>query len=68
MNGAEFRETLKGLGLSQVGAAKFLGVNETTARRWATDRRPIPPVVAMMLRVMVAKDLMPSDVMSITQH
>jgi hypothetical protein len=40
-------------GLSQVGAARFLGVNDTTSRRWIAGRHPIPDSVAMLLRLMI---------------
>ena len=68
MNGAEFQKFIKQLGLTQVAAASFFGVNETTARRWATGRRPIPDAVSMLLHVMVGKGLGPNEVMSLTKH
>ena len=49
MNGAEFQKAIERLGLTQVGAAKFLGVNETTSRRWIANRHPVPPPVAMFI-------------------
>jgi len=62
MDGSEYRKTIKRLGLNQVEAARFLGVNETTSRRWISDRHPIPACVEMLLHTMVVYDLKPDDV------
>ncbi len=35
-----YRATIAALGLSQVGAAKALGINERTSRRYARDGVP----------------------------
>ena len=48
----EYRDTLTRLGLSQVGAARALGVDERTSRRWAHGEREIPPPVVVALVLM----------------
>ena len=57
MTGEEYRAAIKRLGLSQVQAAKFLGVDATTSRRWIADKHGIPEAVAMLLRVMIRHKL-----------
>ena len=42
MNGLEFREALRRLGLNQSDAARLLSTNERTVRRWAEDGAGIP--------------------------
>ena len=49
----EYREALDSLGLSQVGAAKLLGVDERTSRRWAIGERGIPPPAQRFLRYLI---------------
>jgi DNA-binding transcriptional regulator YiaG len=68
MNGEEYRRAIESLGLSQVGAARFLGVNETTSRRWGADRRPIPTAVAMLLGTMVRKGIEPQEIESLAKR
>ena len=45
----ELRAQLDRLGLTQVGAARLLDVDERTVRRWATGNVPIPRAVEMLL-------------------
>ncbi len=46
----QFRATLKRLGLNQVAAAKQLGVDPRTVRRWLAGDRKIPEPVVILLR------------------
>ena len=62
MDHLQFREALTALALSQVGAARLLGVQARTARRWANDERDIPPPVERFLRLMLALRLTPERV------
>ena len=62
MTHIQFRETLAALTLSQVGAARLLGVNERTARRWGNGEQDIPPPVQRFLRLMLALKLTPERV------
>lgn len=50
----EYRTALESLDLSQVGAARLLGVDERTSRRWAIGERPIPGPAERFLRYLIA--------------
>lgn len=49
MTAKQFGKALRKLGLSQRQLALRLGVDTTTVNRWARDRGPIPPAVALLL-------------------
>lgn len=68
MTAAEYREAIAELGLSQVGAAHFLHVDERTSRRWALGEKAVPYGVAMMLRTMLAHRISVRKVNSIMQR
>lgn len=59
MNSTDYRAALASLGLSQAGAAKLLGVNERTSRRWAIGELVIPVPVGRWLRFMAAAEINP---------
>jgi hypothetical protein len=61
---AEYRSALAALGLSQVGAARFLGVGERTSRNWALGESDIPPPVQRFLRYLIAAGVSPDEVES----
>ena len=50
----EFRDACSHLGMSQLGAARLLGVDGRTVRRWALGEREIPPPVARFLGYLIA--------------
>src|SRR6516165_45685 len=50
----EFREIIEKLGLSQIAAARLLGVDARTSRRWASGERDIPPPAVRFLRYLIA--------------
>jgi DNA-binding transcriptional regulator YiaG len=54
MNSDEYRAALIQLGLTQVGAAKLLGVDERTSRRWANGERDVPGSAARFLQYLIA--------------
>jgi len=56
MSPDEYREAIERLGLSQNGAARLLGVDERTSRRWALGERDIPPPAERFLRYLIATD------------
>ena len=58
MTPATYRANLARLGLSQVGAARFLGIDARTSRRYASGERPIPPPVA---RLLALADMLDAD-------
>lgn len=50
----EYRETIDKLGLSQVAAARLLGVDGRTSRRWANGERDIPAPAVRFLQYLIA--------------
>lgn len=62
MTANQFRTALARLGLSQAGAAKLVGADPRTARRWALDERSIPECVAILLRLMLAGKVSEADI------
>jgi hypothetical protein len=62
MNHNKFSKAIDALDLTQVGAARFLGVDPRTCRRYVAGELPLPPAAAMLLRVMLAHGLAPDDV------
>lgn len=49
-----YRQMIDKLGLTQVGAAHFLGIGPRSSRRWASGSDiEVPLVVRMLLRVMI---------------
>lgn len=62
MTPTEYREILVAIGLTQAEAARLLGVDEGTARRWASDGprgRSIPPPARQFLRLLLAAGISP---------
>lgn len=49
MTSDAFRAALDRLGMSQVGLARALDVDQRTVRRWAAGQAPIPKAVQMLL-------------------
>lgn len=49
MTASDFRAAIAHLGLSQVGAARLLGVDDRTSRRWALGESGIPEPVRRLL-------------------
>lgn len=62
MTANQFRSAIDRLGLSQVGAARLVGADPRTGRRWARDERPVPKCVAILLRLLLAKKITIEDV------
>lgn len=61
MTAKQYRAAIAALGLSQVGAARFLGVGDRTSRRWAAGDE-IPEVVELLLDMMIKHGFKPEDV------
>lgn len=59
----KYREAIAALGLTQVGAARLLDVDERTSRRWANGERPIPGTVARFLTFLLSAGIKPDEVM-----
>lgn len=62
MTANQFRTAIAALGLTQAGAAEFLGVSLRTSQGWALGEYPVPLAVARLLRLMVKMKLSPNDV------
>ena len=60
----QYATAIAKLGLSQRGAARFLGVGERTSRRWIAGEAPVPQAVAMLLRLMIRIHLSPEAVIA----
>lgn len=57
MTAEEFRESIAKLGLKQVDAAKLLGKNDRTIRRWLVDGIENDPTTVLLLKLMLAGDV-----------
>lgn len=62
MTPQEYRATIAALGLTQVGAARFLGVNDRTSRRWIAGERAVDEPIARFLRYLIAAKISPEEV------
>jgi DNA-binding transcriptional regulator YdaS (Cro superfamily) len=62
MTPLQYRNAIARLGLSQVAAAHFLGVDPRTSRSWISGRYPVPHAVALLLRLMICGGYSPEDV------
>jgi DNA-binding transcriptional regulator YiaG len=62
MTPKQYAAAIERLGLSQRGAAAFLGVDERTSRKWIAGDNRVPESVAMLLRLMIKLKLNPDDV------
>jgi hypothetical protein len=60
MTANQYRAALSRLDLTQVGAARLLGVNEVTSRRWA--KSGVSGTVAILLRLLIAGKITLEDI------
>ncbi len=60
MTANQYRAVLRRLGLTQVGAARLLGVNEATSRRWA--RYGVTGTAELLLRLLAAGKITVEDI------
>jgi hypothetical protein len=65
MTANQFRAAIARLDLSQVGAARLVGADPRTGRRWALGERPIPDCVAILFKLLLAKKITIADVESV---
>lgn len=54
MTSDEYRAAIAQLGLSQGAAARLLGVDDRTSRRWATGERDVPGPAIQFLKYLIA--------------
>lgn len=52
MTPKRFEDCLSDLGLNKTSAARFLGYDVRTVRRWAKGHAAVPKAVAMLLELM----------------
>ena len=62
MTAKQFQAAIDRLGMSQVGAARLVGADPRTARRWALGERDVPECVAILLRLMLAGKMTAEDI------
>lgn len=62
MTSRQFQAAIDRLGLSQVGAARLVGADPRTARKWAAGDNKVPECVAILLRLLVAGKITIADV------
>jgi hypothetical protein len=58
----QFQAAIDRLGLSQLGAARLLGADGRTARRWSLGERSVPPAVAILLKLLIAGKVTQDDI------
>lgn len=68
MTGDEYLKSVERLGMTQVGSAKFFGVDDKTAYNWATGKHPVPDAVSMLLCLMEICELTPDDVLELADQ
>ena len=59
MSGRQFKTIIKQLGMTQVGAGRYIGVSGRTARRIVLGQSEIPAAAALLLRSLVAHNEKP---------
>jgi hypothetical protein len=64
MTPAQYKKAIASLGLSQRVAGTLFSVDERTSRRWALGERPIPPCVAIVLRLLASGKVTMDDVLA----
>jgi len=65
MTPTEYRDLLSALDLTQAGAARLLGVDERTSRKWACGERDVPQPAQRFLRFLLAAKIAPDLVMKL---
>ncbi len=62
MTPTQFTALLSRLGLTQVGAAKALGISDRQMRRYVAGQSDIPPPIVKLLRLVLAGGVTIEDV------
>ena len=69
MTPEQYEKAIANLGLSQVGAARFLDIGERTSRRFVAHESVIPRQTEMLLNIMVKHGITPElALMKFTQN
>ena len=66
MSPDEFRAAFTALDLNMSNGARFLHIDRRTAGSYASGRLVVPPQTAMLLSVMVEKEISPKQVVEIS--
>lgn len=61
----EYKNAIASLGLSQSGAARLLGVDARTSRRWVSGERDVAEPAARFLRFLIAAKIKPARVLKL---
>ncbi len=61
MTANQYRTAIGKLGLSQVKAAKFLGISTRTSQGYALGEYPVPVAVAKLLTLLIDMGWTPKD-------
>ena len=61
MTANQYKAAIKQLGLSQVAAARWLGISPRQSQSYAIGEYPVPEPVAKLLRLMIAEHIDPAD-------
>ena len=61
MSASQYKAAIKQLGLSQVAAGRWLGISPRQSQSYAIGEYPVPEPIAKLLRLMIAKDIDPTD-------
>jgi transcriptional regulator with XRE-family HTH domain len=56
MTGAAFKKQRRALGLIQAKLAKRIGVHRITISKWEAGMVPVPPPIALLMRLLVEKE------------
>ena len=62
MTAKQFQAAIDHLGVSQLGAARMVGADGRTARRWALGERSVPEPVAILFRLMLDGKITAADI------
>ncbi|MBO0754273.1 MAG: hypothetical protein J2P54_00300 [Bradyrhizobiaceae bacterium] len=65
MTAHEYRKALAHLGLSQLAAARLLGVNPRTSRRWALGEQNVSETASRFLSFLIACECSGEQAMAI---
>jgi len=62
MTPKQYADAIALLGLSQIAAGRFLGIDPRQSRRWIAGDARVPEAVAKLLRLMIRLKLKPDEV------
>lgn len=62
MTSDQYRAAMAALELSHTAAARLLGVEDRTSRRWADGTRDVFPTAARFLRFLIVRKIKPAQV------